>query len=114
MAFRSLEVTTSATPAGAVVHLRGDVTADAVDRMRQGIAQALAKKPAKLVLDLSDTTFLSSPGLAVMVQALQLSQRAGAKLVLAGANERVRGLFEISRLTDVFKMIATVDEALAG
>lgn len=96
------------------MHLRGDVTADAVDRMRQGIAQALSQKPAKLVLDLSETSFLSSPGLAVMVQALQLSQRSGASLVLAGANERVRGLFEISRLTDVFKMIPTVEEALSA
>lgn len=82
--------------------------------MRQGIAQALSQKPARLVIDLSETSFLSSPGLAVLVQALQLSQRAGATLILAGANERVRGLFEISRLTDVFKMIPTVDQALSA
>lgn len=114
MAFRPLEVSTSATPGGAVVHLRGDITAEAVDRMRQGIAQALSQKPSRLVIDLSETSFLSSPGLAVLVQALQLSQRAGATLILAGANERVRGLFEISRLTDVFKMIPTVDQALSA
>lgn len=112
MSFRPLEVSTSALPGGAVVHLKGDITTDSIDRMRQGIAQALAQKPKRLVIDLTDTAFLSSPGLAVMVQALQLSQRAGASMYLAGANERVRGLFEISRLTEVFKMIPTVDDAL--
>lgn len=96
------------------MHLRGDITPEAIDRMRQGIAQALAQKPQRLVLDLTDTAFLSSPGLAVMVQALQLSKRAGAAMYLAGANERVRGLFEISRLTDVFVMTSTVEDALAS
>ncbi len=113
MSFRPLEVTTTALPGGAVVHLRGDITSDSIDKMRQVIAQALAQKPSRLVIDLSDTAFLSSPGLAVMVQALQLAKRAGAPMFLAGANERVRGLFEISRLTEVFKMMTTVDEALA-
>lgn len=114
MAFRPLEVSTSAQPGVAIVHLQGDISAESIDRMRQGIAQGLAQKPQRLVLDLTQTTFLSSPGLAVMVQAMQLSQRAGATMVLAGANERVRGLFEISRLTDVFKMIPTVEQAISG
>jgi anti-sigma B factor antagonist len=114
MAFQALEVTASDRPEATIVHLKGDVTADAVDRMRRGIAEALSRKPRRLVIDLSQTSFLSSPGLAAMVQALQLSQRAGTSLVLAGANERVRGLFEISRLTDIFRMVPSIDDAVAA
>lgn len=112
MALQPLEVALENASGGAIVRLQGDITADSVDRMRQGIAKALAQRPQRLVIDLTGTSFLSSPGLAVMVQAMQLSQRAGATLVLAGANERVHGIFEISRLTDVFRMTTSVEEAL--
>lgn len=113
MAFRPLEVTDSSADGAAIVHVNGDVTADGIDKLRQGIAKAIALKQQKVVVDLTNTSFLSSPGLAVLVQAMQLSQRNGSKLLLAGANERVRGIFEISRLTDVFTMVPTLEEALA-
>jgi anti-anti-sigma regulatory factor len=48
------------------------------------------------------------------VQTLQLSQRGGCSLILAGANERVGGIFEIARLSDVFKMTPTLEAALAN
>ena len=52
-------------------------------------------------------------GSAVLVQSMQLCQRSGCALILSGANDRVRGIFEISRLTEVFRLVATVDEAAA-
>jgi anti-anti-sigma factor len=109
-----LTVTTEQAPGAAIVHVVGDVSAMNIDAFRSGIAEAIAKKPGKVVIDLAQTTFLSSPGLAVLVQALQLSQRGGCRLVLAGANERVRGIFEIARLTEVFSIVPTVEEAVAG
>lgn len=113
MAFRPLEVTESSAPGAAIVHVNGDVTADGIDALRQGIAKAIALKQPKVIADLTHTSFLSSPGLAVLVQAMQLSQRNGSKLLLAGANERVRGIFEISRLTDVFTLVPTLEDAIA-
>jgi len=113
MAFRPLEVTSSSAPGAAIVHVNGDVTSDGIDALRQGIAKAIALKQPKVIADLTQTSFLSSPGLAVLVQAMQLTQRNGSKLLLAGANDRVRGIFEISRLTEVFTMVPTLEEAIA-
>jgi anti-sigma B factor antagonist len=95
------------------VRLRGDVSAANIDPVRKAIADAIARKQPKVVIDLSATSFLSSPGLAVLVQSMQLCQRSGCALILSGANDRVRGIFEISRLTEVFRLVATVDEAAA-
>lgn len=114
MELHPLQVTVEALPGVAVVHVVGDVSAMNIDPFRQGIATAIAKKSPKLVIDLTNTAFLSSPGLAVLVQTLQLAQRGNMEMVLAGANERVRGIFEIARLTDVFKLVPTLDAALGG
>ena len=67
-----------------------------------------------MVIDLSGTAFLSSPGLAVLVQAMQLVKRGGGTLVLASPNDRVRGIFEIARLTDVFTIVPTMEAALGA
>jgi anti-sigma B factor antagonist len=114
MQVNPLQVTVDQVQGCPVVHVRGDVMAVSIDPLRQAIAGAIATKPARLVIDLTGATFLSSPGLAVLVQAMQLLQRGGGKLVLAGANDRVRGIFEIARLTDVFTMVPTLDAAFAG
>lgn len=106
-----LQVTLEQLATAVVVHASGDISAMNISPLRDAIATAIAKNPGKVIIDLSQTSFLSSPGLAVLVQALQLSQRGNTKLILAAANERVRGIFEIARLTDVFTMMPTVQAA---
>jgi len=113
MGMQDLAATVDLLPGMAVVRLRGDVSAANIDGVRKAIADAIARKQPLVVIDLSATTFLSSPGLAVLVQSMQLCQRNGSSLVLAGANDRVRGIFEISRLTEVFRLVGSVDEAAA-
>ena len=114
MEHHALEIRSETRPGVAIVHVKGDATAVAIDPMRQAIAAAIATKSPKVVIDLSGTTFLSSPGLAVLVQAMQLVKRGGGTLVLAGPDERVRGIFEISRLTDVFTIAPTLEAALGA
>ena len=112
MAMHELRISVDVRPGAAVVAVVGDVSAVNIDPFRKGLADAIARKQPRTVVDLSQTTFLSSPGLAVLVQGLQLSQRGGGQLYLAAANDRVRGIFEIARLTEVFRMVPTVDSAL--
>ena len=111
MAMHELRISVDVRPGAAVVSVVGDVSAINIDPFRKGLADAIARKQPRTVVDLSQTTFLSSPGLAVLVQALQLCQRGGSTLVLVAANERVRGIFEIARLTDVFKMGNSLEDA---
>jgi anti-anti-sigma factor len=114
MAINELRISVDLRPGAAVVQVIGDVSAVNIDPFRKGIADAIARKQPRTVVDLAQTTFLSSPGLAVLVQGLQLSQRGGSALILAGANDRVRGIFEIARLTEVFRMVGSVDDALGS
>jgi anti-anti-sigma factor len=111
MVMHALQVSVEQVPGAAIVRVVGDVSAANIDPFRKALADAIARKQPKVVVDLRQTTFLSSPGLAVLVQALQLAQRGGSQLFLAGANDRVRGIFEIARLTEVFKLVPSVEDA---
>ena len=75
--------------------VRMDVT-DGAEALAERIAVHLGKAPNEVTI----------PGLMKIVR-----QRQG-DLVLAGINDRVRGVFEIARLPDVFHMAPSVEEAL--
>ena len=56
--------------------------------------------------------YIDSSGVATLVEALQIVNRYGGRLVLVGMTARVRGVFEIARLDTVFALASSVEEAL--
>lgn len=73
----------------------------------------IKKKPDHLVVDLSGVTFIDSSGVAVLIRALQNIQEYGGKLSLRGMNEKVRPIFEIARLDQVFVIDSREPEPFA-
>ncbi len=95
----------------AVVSPVGDIGTHEAPTLRNAIRGAYDKKPSKLVVDLSGVTYMATAGLATLVEALQLAKKSSTQLVLCGMQERVLAVFEISRLTSVFKIVKTKEEA---
>lgn len=103
---------TSVTFAGGVATVtpQGDIGTYEASSLRTAIKQAYDQKPQKLVIDLSGVPYMATAGLATLVEARQLSMKSSTVLVLCGLNDRVRAVFEISRLTGVFKIVATISD----
>jgi anti-sigma B factor antagonist len=95
-----------------VMELAGDIDLHSSIELRQHLLSLLAKKPPVIVLNLGGVDFMDSSGLATMVEALQLSRRAGGQIRLVALKQRVRNLLEISRLDAIFKIYTTEAEAL--
>jgi len=91
-----------------VVALRGEVTAALRDRLHRIVNE----HPGRIVMDLAETTYVDSSGVATFVEVMKMVRRHEGDLVLAGISDRVRGVFEIARLSDVFHMVSSVEEAL--
>ena len=71
-------------------------------------------KPPRVVVDLTDVTYIDSSGLAVLIVGMQQVKEYGGKFALAGLQESVRPIFEIARLDQVFQIFPDVDAALAA
>lgn len=95
-----------------VVSARGEVTVFSSPALRELIRKTAEGRPPKVVIDLKETTYIDSSGVATLVEALQTVSRFKGKLFLAGMNQRVRGVFEIARLDSVFTVVGSVEEAL--
>src|SRR5437762_14325067 len=74
----------------------------------------IEKKPKQLVVDLSRVTYIDIAGLAAFIQGMQKVEAYGGKFALAGLQETVRSIFEISRLDQVFQIFPDVDAALVA
>ena len=97
---------------GMVLEARGEVTVFTSPALRQELRKIALERPRVLIIDLAGTVYVDSSGVATLVEGLQLVQKYGGKLVLAGMNDRVRGVFEIARLDSVFQIAGSVEEAL--
>jgi len=110
-----LDVRTVKDASGAViVEAKGDVGTHEAPALRNAVRAAQDLKPSKLVIDLSGVSYMATAGLATLVEAMQVSKKSSVPLVLCGLTERVRAVFELSRLQTVFTIRADVAAAVAG
>ncbi len=66
----------------------------------------------QLVLDLSETEYMSSAGLRVLVSSLKLAKKHGGDLHLAQISERVKEVLDLAGLTPVFTVHADIVAAV--
>ncbi len=72
------------------------------------------KQPSKkLVVDLAKVNYIDSSGLATLVELLKKTKSQGGGLALAGMSDKVKSLFEITKLDKLFPIFATQQEAIA-
>jgi anti-sigma B factor antagonist len=97
-----------------VLPLKGEIDLHVSPVITASLNAIIEKKPDRLVIDLSDVSYIDSAGLAALIQAMQKVEAYGGKFLLAGLQETVRSIFEISRLDQVFQVFPDVDTALAS
>jgi len=74
----------------------------------------MAKGTKKLIVDFSQTEYIASAGLRVLLSAAKSLQKSGGQIVLFSMKPYVYEVFEISGFTQIFKIYASQQEALAS
>ena len=81
--------------------------------LRDSLKDALKTTP-RLVLNLSDVTYIDSGGLGTLVGVYSSARAAGADIKLTGLGQRLRDVLQITKLATVFQVFDTEQEALAA
>jgi anti-sigma B factor antagonist len=97
-----------------VLPLEGEIDLHVSPRVSASLAQLIAKKPARILVDLSRVSYVDSSGLAVFIEALQSVEKYGGKFAIVGMQETVRSIFEIARLDQVFRIFPDLKAASAA
>lgn len=96
-----------------VVAPQGDIAYSEATPFRAAMRAVMDGRPKRVVIDLSRVDYMNTPGLAVMVEALQGARKTGARLVLCAINPKVKAILQIAKLNTVFEIVDTLEKALA-
>jgi anti-sigma B factor antagonist len=97
-----------------ILPLEGEIDLHRSQEVARELGLLSDKKPGKLIVDLSRVSYIDSSGLAVLIEGMQEVEAYRGKLYLVGLQERVRVIFESSRLDQAFRILPNVEAALAA
>ncbi|HUG53536.1 MAG TPA: STAS domain-containing protein [Vicinamibacteria bacterium] len=88
-----------------IVDLKGKLSVGLGDQiLRETIDELLAENWKKILLNLSQVSFMDSAGLGELVAGLRTAKNLGASLKILNASARVQQSLYISRLLPVFEI----------
>lgn len=94
-----------------VTPLEDRIDAAGAIQFKERMREAVAQPSARVVLDLSQVTFLDSSGLGAVVAVMKLLG-PDRKLELAGLTPGVDKVFRLTRMDSIFAIHATVPHGL--
>jgi anti-sigma B factor antagonist len=97
----------------AIVDALGDIDLESSPEFQQSLLAILDEKPKRIIVNLAQVGYMDSSGVATLVKLLSRARKTGASLALVGLTDRVRSIFEITRLDGIFEMFPSEKEANA-
>jgi anti-sigma B factor antagonist len=105
-------VTTSTDGDVVVLGISGQADLHVAPELRAAIGSAIDEGRRRVVVDLTEATFIDSMTLGVLLGALKRLTAVDGRLVIACPNRHLRRVFEITSLDRVLALAESRDEAL--
>ena len=101
-------------PGIAVLVVHGDADLHAAPELRERLGAAIDSGADMVVVDLSDTSFLDSTALGVLLGALKRLRENDGQIQLVVSRPEIRRIFEITLLDQILPLQETRANALAA
>jgi anti-sigma B factor antagonist len=95
-----------------ILELSGEIDINTSPEVRKSFNQLIKEEEKKILLNFTRITYIDSSGLATLVEMLQRMKRYQGLLRLSNLSEKVKNLFEITKLDKLFNIFSTQEEAL--
>jgi anti-sigma B factor antagonist len=96
----------------AVVELDGIVDSTNLEEFFAFVNSVFKQGFNRIILDLEYTSYISSGGLSVIVDAYKRAEKEGGKLVIARPPDVIRDLLEVALFEKIIDLYPSLDEAL--
>ena len=78
------------------------------------IRSILDKAPANMVVNFAGVDFMVTRVISILLMTLKRIRTRGGEVYLVGMNRNIRRVFDLMRLSEVFKIFQTEEQALAA
>lgn len=98
---------------GVVVHLKGDfIGGEETDELRDTLKKLAESPKNKIIINMAKVTYLNSTALGVLISAHATVTKKGGVIVLCNLDKAIENLFVITKLSMVFPIYATLEDAI--
>jgi anti-sigma B factor antagonist len=97
-----------------MVQVEGQLIVGNRQELKTTVQEALEHGERKFLVDFTRTGYIDSSGLGALVSISKKVREHGGELRLAGLNEDLRSLFELTKLDTLFAITDTPDQALVA
>jgi anti-sigma B factor antagonist len=97
-----------------VVAVTGEIDLFTAPELKAALGEAIEAGRRRIVVDLSDTTFLDSTALGVLIGTVKRLRSREGRLTLVNTDSNIAKTFEITGLDQIFTICLTRDEAVAA
>ena len=95
-----------------VLAVRGEIDLFTAPELKQVLAESIEAGRVRIIVDLSETTFLDSTALGVLIGAVKRLRSRDGQLVIVNTDANIAKTFEITGLDKIFTIVPTVEDAL--
>jgi len=92
----------------------GEVDLHASPQLRTELQGCVSEKTPVLLIDFSDVDYIDSSGLATFIEYLRDASAYQGKIALFGMKQKVRTIFDLVRLNELFTITDSADAAVAA
>lgn len=97
-----------------VVDVDGQLIVGNRQELKQKVLDEVERGGKKFLIDFTQTGYIDSSGLGVLVSLSKKIREQGGELRLSTLNEDLRTLFELTKLDTLFRIADSRSEGLAG
>jgi len=97
-----------------VVAVTGEIDLFTAPEFKQRVSAPVDAGRVRVIVDLTETTFIDSSSLGVLIGAHRRLRRLEGALVIVCSNDAIIKTFRITGLDGVFTIVPTLDEAFDG
>src|SRR5215217_3524810 len=97
-----------------VVAVTGEIDLFTAPEFKQRVSAPIDAGRAHVIVDLTETTFIDSSSLGVLIGAHRRLRRMDGSLAIVCNNDAIVKTFRITGLDSVFTIVSTLDEAFNG
>ena len=97
-----------------VVAVKGEIDLFTAPEFKQRVTAPIDAGRTLVIVDLTETTFVDSSSLGVLIGAHRRLLRLQGRLVVVCSNDAIIKTFRITGLDGVFTIVPTLDEAFNG
>ena len=97
-----------------IVAVTGEIDLFTAPEFKQRMSRPIDDGIARLIVDLTATTFIDSSSLGVLIGAHRRLKQRDGRLVVVCDNDAIVKTFKITGLDGVFTLVRSLDDALDG